>query len=155
MADIASPPSPDAIVADAVVAADPAAGAVPVDASPAEAMTLFVCTTCRDAAHRPDAPAAGARLYAAIAAAPAEAAIRVVPVECLSVCRRTCAVGFAAPGKWTYVYGDLPADTAAGIILQGARLYAIAPDGIIPWKIRPDALKKGAVARIPPLAAAP
>ena len=35
--------------------------------------------------------------------------------------------------------------------LAGARLYDAAPDGIITWKLRPDALKKGVVARIPPL----
>ena len=127
---------------------DPSAASPPTALDP---MTLFVCTTCRDAGHRPDAPAAGARLYARIAAATLDAAIRVVPVECLSVCKRTCAVSFAAPGKWTYVYGDLPADTAAETVLYGARLFAEAPDGIIPWKRRPDALKKGAVARVPPL----
>lgn len=114
-------------------------------------MTLYVCTTCRDAAHKPDAPAAGARLFASLNAAAPEAGVRIVPVECLSVCKRTCAVSFAAPGKWTYVYGDLPADAAAGTVLHGARLYAASPDGIIPWKQRPDALKKGAVARVPPL----
>lgn len=99
----------------------------------------------------PDAPSAGTRLYNNLVAVPRDAAIELVPVECLSVCKRTCAVGFAAPGKWTYVYGDLPADAAAETIIEGARLYAEAPDGIIPWKQRPDALKKGAIARVPPL----
>ena len=73
-----------------------------------EPMTLYVCTTCRDADHSADTPCAGARLYAAISQRPVEPGIRVVPVECLSVCKRICAVSFAAPGKWTYVYGDLP-----------------------------------------------
>ena len=114
-------------------------------------MTLYICTTCRDAAHAADLPCAGARLYANIVAAADDAAVRIVPVECLSVCKRTCAVSFAAPGKWTYVFGDLPAETAADLVLHGARLYADTPDGIIPWKQRPDALKKGAVARVPPL----
>ena len=114
-------------------------------------MTLYVCTTCRDASHSAEAPAAGSRLYAALLSGLEDPAVRVVPVECLSVCKRTCAVSFAAPGKWTYVYGDLPADDAAATILHGARLYAVSCDGIIPWKQRPDALKKGAVARVPPL----
>ena len=116
-------------------------------------MMLYVCTTCRDADHvvGQGAPCAGARLFAAISAAPVDPAITIVPVECLSVCKRTCAVSFAAPGKWTYVYGDLPAETAAETILLGARLYAEAKEGLIPWKQRPDALKKGAVARIPAL----
>ena len=116
-------------------------------------MTLFVCVTCRDAAHAPGSPSAGARLHAAVLAAVEDEAITVVPVECLSVCKRTCAVGFAAPGKWTYVYGDLPAETGAPVILAGARLYAEAPDGLIPWKQRPDALKKGVVSRVPPFPA--
>jgi predicted metal-binding protein len=126
-----------------------------VAASPStgRSMTLFVCVTCRDANHvvSADAPCAGARLHANIVAAVSDPLIHIVPVECLSVCKRTCAVSFAAPGKWTYVYGDIAADSAAETILDGARLYAQAPDGLIPWKQRPEALKKGAVARVPPL----
>lgn len=120
-------------------------------------MTIYVCTTCRDALPAPDpeAPSAGARLHAALAAAADAGTVAVVPVECLSVCKRVCTVSFAAPGKWTYVYGDLPAEGSAETILAGARLYAAAKDGIIPWRQRPDALKKGVVARIPPLPAHP
>ena len=101
---------------------------VPADIHPPDAslaaMTLYVCTTCRDAAHAPDKPSAGARLYASILAAPADPAVRVVPVECLSVCKRVCAVGFAAPGKWTYVFGDLPAE---GAVARVPPLPALAP----------------------------
>ena len=113
-------------------------------------MTLFVCTTCRDAEHvaGQEAPCAGALLHAALCAAPADPAVAIVPVACLSACKRACSVSFAAPGKWTYVFGDLGA-AAAETILGGARLYAGAADGIIPWKLRPDILKKGAVARVP------
>ena len=116
-------------------------------------MTLYVCTTCRAA----DAPLGderpGARLYAALAAQVDDPAVTVAPVECLSVCKRVCTVAFAAPGKWTYVYGDLPAESSAETILDGARLYARAKNGLIPWKLRPDALKRGVVSRVPPLAA--
>lgn len=122
------------------------------DPHPASPMTLYVCTTCRDADHviGQGAPCAGARLYTNILAAAADPLVEIVPVECLSVCKRVCAVGFAAPGKWTYVYGDLPAETAADTILEGARLYAEARDGLIPWKLRPAALKTGVIARVPP-----
>ncbi len=131
-------------------------------AKPAEAeshvtapMTLFVCVTCRDAAHVQGAPSAGARLHAAITAAARDDddAISIVAVECLSACKRPCAVGFAARGKWTYVHADLPSATAASVVLAGARLYALSPDGVTPWRQRPDALKKGAVARVPPFPA--
>ena len=112
-------------------------------------MRLYVCTTCRDATHSADAPSAGARLLAALLAAAPDPTVELVGVECLSACKRPCSVSFAAPGKWTYVFGDLPADGAAEIVLHGAGLYAASPDGIVPWKLRPDALKKGAVARVP------
>ena len=96
----------------------------------------------------------GAQLYRALrqAAARREAPVELIPVECLSVCKRPCTIGFSGPGKWTYVYGDFATDEAsAEAILDAAMLYAAAPDGLIPWRQRPDALKKGVVARIPPL----
>ncbi|RWE72603.1 MAG: DUF1636 domain-containing protein, partial [Mesorhizobium sp.] len=33
----------------------------------------------------------------------------------------------------------------------GAKLFATSTDGLIPWRGRPDSLKRGLVARIPPL----
>ena len=75
--------------------------------------------------------------------------------ECLSVCKRACTISFAAPGKWTYVYGDLPAETGASVILDGAALYAATTDGLIPWRQRPEALKRGVISRVPPLDPAP
>lgn len=117
---------------------------------------IYVCTTCRSAGQplEPREERAGFRLFEAIAAE-APAGFTLEAVECLSVCKRPCTVSFAAPGKWTYVYGDLAPETAAATILEGARLYAEAADGLIPWRERPDALKKGVVARIPPLSTEP
>ena len=119
--------------------------------------SIHVCVTCREAGADPgDAhERPGMRLYrilCEVAQRRAEAAA-IRPVECLSVCKRPCTIGFSAPGKWTYVYGDFAPDArAAEGILDAAALYAATPDGLIPWRLRPDALKKGVVARIPPLA---
>ncbi len=96
-------------------------------------------------------PRAGARLYQALQAHRSPGDPRVEPVECLSVCKRPCTIAFSAAGSWTYVYGDFPADAAPETILAAARLYAQSPQGLIPWRQRPDALKKGVVARVPPL----
>lgn len=116
---------------------------------------LLVCTTCRTAGEQGLAgDRAGARLLAALRErAAGDAAVDIVPVECLSVCTRACTVSLSAPGKWTYIYGDLPPETAAPIILDALKLYAATPDGLIPWKLRVDAIKKGVVARLPPLPA--
>ena len=116
---------------------------------------IYVCTTCKLADEAGFAPAdrSGARLHRALSvlANERQAPVEIVPVECLSVCKRACTVSFAAPGKWTYVYGDLPADTGAEVILDGAALYRATSDGLIPWKQRPEALKRGVVSRVPPM----
>jgi predicted metal-binding protein len=36
-------------------------------------------------------------------------------------------------------------------LVDGARLLAGAADGIMPWRGRPEPLKRGLIARIPPL----
>jgi predicted metal-binding protein len=124
-------------------------------------ITLHVCVTCRapdeskDDADKPNR--AGARLHRALLAAAERGLapnIRVEAVECLSVCKRPATVAVAASGKWTYVYGDLDPETSAETILAGLGLYGAAPDGIVPWKERPDAFKRGVIARIPPLGGA-
>jgi predicted metal-binding protein len=117
---------------------------------------IHVCVTCRLPGETGDAAVGerpGARLYGALRQAQARRgdAVELVAVECLSVCKRPCTIGFSAAGKWTYIYGDFaPDEGAANAILDAAALYAAAPDGLIPWRQRPDALKKGVVARIPP-----
>ena len=113
---------------------------------------VYVCVTCRSEGDAPDGPRGGARLFQDLAASQ-DGTLDLVPVECLSVCKRPCTVSFAAPGKWTYVYGDLLPEAGVPLVREAARLYAETADGLIPWKLRPDVIKKGVVARIPPLPA--
>lgn len=115
-------------------------------------VVLYVCTTCRIADDAAE-PRAGARLLDALRAARAAGdhpGLRVEGVECLSVCKRPCTVAVASEDRWTYVYGDLDPAASARTILEGVGLYAGTPDGIVPWKARPEAFRKGVIARIPP-----
>ena len=114
----------------------------------AGSVTIHVCVTCRKAAGSEERP--GAELFRTLAAGSNPHGFRVEAVECLSVCKRPCTVAVSSPGRWTYVYGDLDPASAAETILAGAALYARTPDGIVPWRERPEALRKGVVARIPP-----
>lgn len=80
----------------------------------------------------------------------------IQPVECMSACSHSCAVSFAAVGKHTYVFGDLSHQTetlpeTSAAVLECADLYYSKSDGLLPWSERPEALKKGVLARIPPL----
>ncbi len=121
---------------------------------------LSVCTTCRAAGDTAE-PRAGARLLAALRAEADREPVpglRIEGAECLSVCKRPCTVAVASPGRWTYVYGDFDAleraEESARTILAGLRNYQKTPDGLVPWRERPEAFRKGVVARIPPLTAA-
>ena len=114
-------------------------------------VSLHVCITCKageTVAEGTSCP--GTRLHAALTAAGAPEAVRIVPVECLSSCSQGCSVALSAPGRWSYVYGRL-SETDAAEILSGARAYANAADGIVPWRERPVIFRKQSLARVPPL----
>jgi predicted metal-binding protein len=117
---------------------------------PVPAATLLVCITCKS-----EAGPMGPSLFEALGERLAsEAGIALQAVECLSVCKRPCTVALAAPGKWTYVVGDLGRDLHLEDIVIGARRYAASPDGIVPWRERPLCFRKGVVSRTPPLVSA-
>lgn len=130
----------------------------------ASVVTLHVCVTCKT---KPadDTGATQPRGLPLLDAVAREievqglsATVRVEPVECLSVCKRPATIAVSGAGRWTYVYGDLDPAVDLPALIDGLRSYVAAPDGLIPWKQRPQIFKSGVVARIPPvpaLAAAP
>ena len=111
--------------------------------------TLFVCVTCRREGDPPADVRPGARLYAALKERAID--IDVVPVECLSNCTRSCSTAVAAPGKWTYVVGDLDPERNVDDILNFARAHKAAPDGLPPWRERPVHVRQHTIARVPPM----
>ena len=150
------------------------------DIGPAGRATVLVCITCRDAAERlnavslaaaatgaaatdqTDAPeqteAPGAEMpragmILAGATAFAAAAVRGVSVQrirCLGNCSRGPSAAIRCDNSWTYVFGGLEPDRDAGALVMGAQLLAQAADGIMPWRGRPESLKRGLIARVPP-----
>ncbi len=76
-------------------------------------------------------------------------------MDCLAVCKRPCTVALAGDGKWTYVVGDLDPDTHADDVLAAALSYGESINGIIPWRQRPQAFRKGVISRVPPLSFRP
>ncbi|MEQ1653910.1 MAG: DUF1636 domain-containing protein [Hyphomicrobium sp.] len=118
------------------------------------AVTLYVCITCRAGEPVIDGEQPrGARLHAAVLAAGPPDGVDVRAVECLSACTQGCSIALTAPGRWSYVYGRM---TEADVpeILSGAKGYAAAPDGIVPWRERPVIFRKQSVSRLPPLTTA-
>jgi len=116
----------------------------------ASAPTVYVCTTCRPPGEPDSAVRPGAILASATVAAAAGTEVDVRPMRCLGNCSRGASAALRANGSWTYVFGGLDA-TCAEALIEGARLLAGAADGILPWRGRPERLKRGMIARIPPL----
>jgi predicted metal-binding protein len=119
-------------------------------AASTDAATIYVCITCRHPGEPESEPRPGAVLAAATAKAAEGGGVVVQPVRCLANCTRGLSAAVRCNGSWTYVFGGL--DAACGpALVEGARLLAGATDGIMPWRGRPQSLKRGLIARVPPL----
>jgi predicted metal-binding protein len=115
------------------------------------ATTIYVCITCRRATDPEDAPRPGLALARATARAAEGTGVTVRRVRCLANCNRALSAAIRCDGAWAYVFGGLDAETDAAALVEGARLLARADDGVMPWRGRPEVLKRGLIARVPPL----
>ncbi len=122
---------------------------------PPSRTTILVCVTCRPAAttvpSTDEIPCAGAALADATVQAVGDCGdIAVQRVRCLGNCGRGPSAAIRHPSAWTYVFGGLDPQRDAETLVVGARLLAQAADGLMPWRGRPEPLKRGLIARIPP-----
>ena len=115
-----------------------------------DAPTVYVCTTCKRAGEPDTEPRLGALLAAATERAAAGTEVNVRRLRCLANCTRGPSAAMRCNGSWTYVFGGLDAGCAEALV-EGVQLLANAADGILPWRGRPDVLKRGLIARVPPI----
>lgn len=120
------------------------------DSDPLAGITVIVCASCRDETGSDAHPRAGELLAEDTRRAASGENIRIRSVECLGNCKRRLSAAILRDGCWSYVVGDLTTTSGADLV-AGAKLFATSTDGLIPWRGRPDCLKRGLVARIPPL----
>ncbi len=115
---------------------------------------LMVCVKCRAGQDVPDGgERPGQALHDQLAGMTLPDGVVLKPVECMQNCDHGCSVTLrGGPEKWTYVYGNFDA-SLLDVIVEGAAKYHDASDGLIPWRERPDHLKKNCIARIPPMEA--
>jgi len=76
--------------------------------------------------------------------------VRVEGVRCLANCSRGPSAAIRCDGAWTYVFGHLDECRDGPALVEGARLLAAAADGLLPWRGRPEVLKRAMIARLPP-----
>lgn len=121
---------------------------------------ITICTTCRRPGTSRELPADGALLFLAVEAAADAAAfdsgdapaVLVRGQACMSGCSRACTVSLQASGKYSYYFGDLLVDDeSAEQLLACARLHQTRADGNLPRNDRPERLRTGIIARLPPV----
>jgi predicted metal-binding protein len=122
--------------------------------SAARVTEVIVCTTCRPAGASRELPPAGQSLLEAVQGMQAHAppaGLQVRGIACMSGCSRACTMALQAPGKHTYFFGDLAADSeTAAQVLACARLHWRSADGSLPRNERPERLRNGILAKLPP-----
>jgi predicted metal-binding protein len=110
---------------------------------------IYVCVTCRRVGEADAEPRPGAVLADATEQAAVGTEVEVRRLRCLANCTRGPSAALRCNGSWTYVFGGLDADHAEALV-AGAKLLAAASDGILPWRGRPEILKRTLIARVPP-----
>jgi predicted metal-binding protein len=110
---------------------------------------IYICVTCRRAGEPDAEPRSGALLADATENAAAGSGVEVRRLRCLANCTRGPSAAMRCNGSWTYVFGGLDAANADALV-AGAKLLAGAADGILPWRGRPEILKRALIARVPP-----
>ena len=110
---------------------------------------IYVCVTCRRSCEPDAEPRPGALLADATEQAAAGTEVEVRRLRCLANCTRGPSAAMRCNGSWTYVFGGLDAANADALV-AGAKLLAGASDGILPWRGRPEILKRTLIARVPP-----
>jgi predicted metal-binding protein len=111
---------------------------------------VYVCITCRGPDEAASDACPGALLADSATAAAVGTDVEVRKVRCLANCSRGPSAAVRCAGSWTYVFGGLDVTCGADLV-TGARLLGGADDGIMPWRGRPEPLKRGLIARVPPL----
>lgn len=114
-------------------------------------MTIYVCVTCGRAGDPEDGERPGLRLARETELAADGSGVTVRQITCLANCNRPCSAAIRRNGAWTYVFGGLEPGRDADALIEGAKLFAHSGDGLMPWRGRPEVLKRGLIARVPPI----
>jgi|SRR5665213_2431797 predicted metal-binding protein len=117
---------------------------------PEDPVIVSVCTTCKTA---DDGTLVGPDMFAAVRAAFGKdhPSVVVRPVQCLSVCKRPATVAVSSPNGYTFLFGDLQADSGTAALVSFVKSYRNSGYGLVPWRERAEVLRKGMLARVPPM----
>jgi predicted metal-binding protein len=124
--------------------------AEPPRAVPVGPVIVSVCVTCKIS---DSGAVVGPDMFAAVQAAigDGDPDVQVRPVQCLSVCKRPATVAVTSPDGYTFLFGDLQTDSGAAALVSFVKSYRNSDYGLVPWRERAEVLRKGVLARVPPM----
>ncbi len=113
-------------------------------------MIVSVCTTCKTA---DGGTVVGPDMFAAVRAALGKDDPNVVvrPVQCLSVCKRPATVAVDQPGRLHVFVRRSASRQRHPALASFVKSYRNSGYGLVPWRERAEVLRKGMLARVPPM----
>ena len=102
--------------------------------------TLLICTKCR-----------GVEAAAALRTSLSQDLPAIRAVNCMAGCERKPTMGLQAPGKATYLFGEIETAEDVAAIVEFAHQYEGSADGWTSATDRPTALYEKTLARMPAL----
>src|SRR4051794_18735804 len=117
--------------------------------SPSAPIVVSVCVTCKTA---DGGIVVGPEMFESVKAAigPSDH-VQVRPVQCLSVCKRPATVAVTSADGYAFLFGDLQTESGTAALVSFVKSYQKSDYGLVPWRERAEVLRKGMVARVPPM----
>lgn len=117
--------------------------------APSGPTLVSVCITCKTA---DGGAVVGPDMFQSVKAAiGASDRVQVRPVQCLSVCKRPATVAVTSADGYTFLFGDLQTESGTAALVSFVESYQRSDYGLVPWRERAEVLRKGMVARVPPM----
>ena len=117
--------------------------------APGGPTVVSVCVTCRTA---DGGIVVGPEMFESVKAAIGLSDhVQVRPVQCLSVCKRPATVAVTSADGYTFLFGDLQTESGTAALVSFVKSYQKSDYGLVPWRERAEVLRKGMVARVPPM----
>ena len=112
-------------------------------------VVVSVCVTCKIA---DDGTVVGPDMFESVKAAIGSSDhVLVRPVQCLSVCKRPATVAVTSADGYTFLFGDLQTESGTAALVSFVKSYRKSDYGLVPWRERAEVLRKGMLARVPPI----
>jgi predicted metal-binding protein len=119
------------------------------DNAPNGPIVVSVCVTCKTA---DGGTVVGPDMFESVKAAIGRSDhVLVRPVQCLSVCKRPATVAVTSADGYTFLFGDLQTESGTAALVSFVKSYQKSDYGLVPWRERAEVLRKGMVARVPPM----